>query len=868
MKCNCVRARNYVVQFAARIILGTLCLCLFLGSSAEATDSMLALDIPSQEISKALEAIAIQGDISLIFSPEEVGAGKAPELSGKYSLEQALGILLEGTDLVFSHISDNTISIKKNTPPIKAEQQPTTVSSENTKPVSSESSVANNTRESTQSATSEKIGQKQAELDAYDDYMLEDTVVTATKTGATMLQKTAMSITAFGEEELNKRSSFNLTDLADFAPNVNVWTSAAESVIYIRGIGNSSSGIFQEPNVGVYIDGVYMERGFAASMADFVDVERVEILRGPQGTLYGRNSTGGAMNIITKAPSDELTFKLAGEAARFDRYRFDGTISGPLVDGKINGRLTASTTTWEGHYDIVAGPTDQDNEFHSVRGSLDFNLHDNLDILLRADYQERENGTPISKLFTNDPNGQSAAYVLPNDFYDVKLNQSTEKSQKNWGFSGHITWRFPSNMTFRSITAYRHYEMDSSFDADATDLLIGVLKEQAEVKSFSQELQLDGTYGALTWLVGAYYYYLDDFYHYYDQSLSNFFIINTFPTQETDAYALYTNLNYMLTERFKLGAGIRYSYEEKNSREEDVFLTITPPGMDPFDILLLPTEIAEKDFSSVTPRLAGEFILTDDAMIYATIARGFRSGSFFAPNRLSGFDSSIDQETNWSYELGLKSDWYDKRLRVNLAGFFIQYEDMIVATAVYNPITDGFLSYRTNAGESEIWGLELEAMARPMKALTLNLAIGWLDTEYTKYLAVSRTPDPVTGRPTSVDLSGNKLPYSPELQMALGAQYVLTMGDRGFLTIRGDLSWQDKVYFDVYNEEVFSRDDVTLLNGFMRFETADARWSVEVYGKNLADKEYLMSQGPAGLADVVGTAGLPRTYGLRVSYSY
>ena len=823
------------------------------------------IHILGQPIRTALDSLVEQTSVSLVYKLEDLGTVTTQDVSGQYSTDQALEIMLKDTGLIFEKTSDGTIAIKKSNPKIST----TSLTNSNDKKVDQSSLMADSGENLSVKKEEEKNVQK---VNFEDDYVLKDTIVTATKTGETVLQKTSISITAFDDEQIKKQGSLNITDLADFAPNVNIWGGNGEGAIFIRGIGNDSTGILQEPNVGVYIDGVYMERGLGASMADFVDIERVEILRGPQGTMYGRNSTGGAMNIITKAPSDKLELKVVGEYASFDKLRFDGTITGPLMADKVNGRLTISTSQYDGYTDIVAGPTKNDIEFNSVRGSLNFKFHDDINILLRADYEERDNAAPINKMMTNDPTGAYASYVIPNGFYEVKTSQVSRKSQKSLGFSGHITWDLPAEITFRSTTAYREYEMSSDLDGDGTDLQIGNLREQSDLDTFSQELQFDGKYRALDWIIGAYYYSLDDYYHYSDYILNipglDSLNINSYPTQKTKAYALYSNLSYHITEKLILGGGIRYSYEEKDAAEKDVYFTITPSGVPPFDQLALPGEQMQDDWSSVTPKIKGEYILTDDAMIYTTIAKGFRSGSFFLPNRLSGFESNIDQETNWCYELGLKSDWFDKRLRINVAGFLNQYKDMIVATSVENLATGGYMTYRDNAGEAEIMGFEIEASARPLKELTLNLSIGWLDAEYIQFITASRNLDPVTGLATEIDLSGNRLPYSPEWQMAMGAQYIFTLNDFGFLTVRGDLSYKSKVYFDPYNVEAFSRDDLTLINGFVRYETIEGQWGVEVYAKNLTDEEYLMSQGPAGLSDLTGVLGSPRTFGLRVTYNF
>ncbi|MBW2366423.1 MAG: TonB-dependent receptor [Deltaproteobacteria bacterium] len=698
------------------------------------------------------------------------------------------------------------------------------------------------------------------EGESFDDYILEDTVVTATKTGETNLQETPISITALSDEQLKTRSTFNLVDLAAFSPNTDVWSSGGRQTYYIRGIGNASTSFLQEPNVGIYLDGVYMERGLGA-MNDFVDVERVEVLRGPQGTLYGRNSTGGAINILTKLPSDELSVKLVGEYARFDKLRLDASIAGPIAADKLLFRITGSTSQWDGHYDIIDGPTDQDNSLNAIRATLDFKPSDNLEFLLRGDYQKEKNETPTIKLI-NDTGfmGTVFGYVVPDDFYEMRRNVQDERESENSGVSGTITWSLPIGATLRSITAYRKYDEEIYKDGDGSNIPWQVSDIKSGFETFSQELQLDGTYNSLNWIVGGFYYTLDDDGVLLDDftGIQGIYYMLS-PHSETDAYAFFGNLTYgLLDDRLKVGAGVRYSHEEKKHILPDFDIMVPGVGA----VATIPGNDLMDSWEALTPKFLAEYKINDDAMIYANIAQGFRAGTFAATNP-EGL-RTIDPETNWSYEAGLKTDWMDKRLRINAAAFMSFYDDMQVDTLVISPATGLLAAAKTNAGESEIWGVELEAIARPLQALTLNLALGYLNAEYTEFKDVR---NPITG--IREDVSGNQMPFTPEWQMSLGAQYVFTLGEYGFLTCRGDLSWQDKVFFNEFNFESYSRDSLTLVNAFMRYETADSRWSVELYGKNLIDEEYFLIVSPGGDGlDKYGDLAMPATYGLRVSFNY
>ncbi|MBW2369114.1 MAG: TonB-dependent receptor, partial [Deltaproteobacteria bacterium] len=371
------------------------CLSVFPDTHLHAQNSLL-FDIPAQAVPSALDAFVDQSRTSLIYNPEGFEGVITRSVSGQYQAEQALKIMLEGTGLVYERTSDHTISItsrggqrKQESPDVTSDIQ----TAEPKKPKSIPEEGAHAVKSSSKDKTGKRSKESTSKRLFSGDYVLEDTVITATKTGATLLQITPMAVTALSDEQLTARGVSNLVDLAQFSPNTDIWSEGGKHIYYIRGIGNASTSYLQEPNVGIYMDGVYLERGFAA-MSDFVDVERIEVLRGPQGTLYGRNNTGGAINIITKIPTDELRIKLSAEAGNFEKLRFDGTVAGPIRKDKLNGRIVLSSSHWEGHYDIIAGPTDQDNSLNTVRGVLEFRFTDNIDFILRGDYQDYEYNTP------------------------------------------------------------------------------------------------------------------------------------------------------------------------------------------------------------------------------------------------------------------------------------------------------------------------------------------------------------------------------------------------------------------------------------------------------------------------------------------
>lgn len=820
-----------------RMGFGMVALLLFVflsGQTAFAGMKEYHFDIPSQEIITALDIFAETTNYSLLYSSKEIGHVITKKVSGLYTADQALALMLEGTGLVHHKTSDTSVSIKQESSNIpESHLQEAVPENQPVSPVEAEIKQAGS----------------QSKNDSGGDYTLEDTMVTATKTGETRLQETPIAITAISSEELKSKSTFGLTDVSQLAPNTEVLSSAGKKTAYVRGIGTASINSLLESNVPIYLDGIYLERGLGA-FNDFVDVERIEVLRGPQGTIFGRNSTGGAINIITKMPTDELSGTAMLEYGSDDKKRFDGTIAGPLLKDKLNGRLTFTASERGSHYNMVSGPDIEDSSLAGVRGVLDFKPSDTVNFTLRGDYTEAEYNDPVFKLLSESGSYISKlGYIEPSGFYDVTNNRENSRDTTNWGVSGHLDIDLPNGMTFRSITAYRKYLEDAEYDNDGTDLqLLSMVDGEKDLDQFSQEIQLDGSWRRLNWLVGAFYYHYEEASattEPYDLIFPGYYSISDV-NQTTDAYALFSNMNFKVTDKFSVGAGIRYSYEEKEVKSN--------PTESPVPVFGLSSVDLEEAWDKVTPKIGTEYQINPDAMVYASISTGFRSGTF-APSNVLPASQVIDPENNLSYETGIKTDWFDKRLRINAALFLSQYEDMQVSSIVNNK---GML---TNAAESTLKGVEIEVLAKPLPALTLNFSGGYLDAKYDDYMGLNSFGQ-------AVDNSGNQMPFVPEISMNMGGQYVFDLKKFGFITVRGDASFRDKTYYSPANEEYLSQDELWLFKAFARYEPSDARWSLELYGKNLTDEEYYTNLSSVLPGDRVADPAPGRTFGVRFTYNF
>lgn len=691
-------------------------------------------------------------------------------------------------------------------------------------------------------------------------FELEEMTVTATKTGETNLQETPLSITVFSSDFLLNSNTYDLPELAQFVPNAQFSTDGPVMVGFIRGIGTTDTFIGAEQNVGFYLDGVYIEKGFGV-MQNFIDVERIEVLRGPQGTLYGRNATSGTVDIIFKQPTDNLTALIGLEVGNYGKIRVDGTISGPLIEDRAKIRLTFSDSNQDGTVKNLGPGADLlDEDYTGARGELQLTPTDILDIRLSADYLDSESHVGSTKMLTSDGLagtvfapmfGFTTDQIVIEDFWTTAHSDDNMQWIENRGVTGKVDINLPGDTTLRSITAVR--KMDLSWRIDIEGTLLPLLTSNGGVYTdqFSQELQLNGRLDRLTWVAGLFYYKVDN--DYPDFHVDNALMppgpgqaITIDATQKTDAWAAYGNLNYALTDKFSVEAGMRYSKEEK---ELDFIQSFAIPWGPP-DV----NAQASDNWDDLSPKFGVQYRASEDALIFASVSKGFKSGGY-APMNPPGSNYILEPEKVWSYEAGVKTDWLNSKLRANLTAFLMDY------TNLQTEGQEGPFVLTTNASAAEIKGFELEMTALPANSFMLTGSLSYLDARYTDTLMVENSAGIL------VDANGNYLPHAPKWKFVFGPQYGFALKDYGIVTLRGDLSWTDDQYFFSHNDQV--QKAYTLVNGVVRFETYNGRWSFALYGKNLTDEKYFTQMGPLfGANDVIAQPAAPMTFGLQVTWKY
>ena len=717
------------------------------------------------------------------------------------------------------------------------------------------------------------------------------------------LQDVPVSVSVADAEDLERQGISATTDLTLIVPNLQFATygtltgnnSAAQ--VFIRGIGQTDATPGVDPGVGVYIDEVYMGRSVGGAM-DFRDIATTQVLRGPQGTLFGRNTIGGAVLLTTNRPGAGNTIRVGvGE----DNL-FEGFAAIDLVDQDTVGvRASLGARSRDGYVTRAVDGADLGDE-NSWTGqvSLEWDPTPSLNVLLRGDYaEEDENGSPfvfldinetaafpmIASAFAGCP-GSSFPPPTPvpnvddprcaNDFQDRGpfVNGGTGpvfSTLENSGLSAVVTWDVNEQWTLKSISSGRKLEWAGARDADNTPLLILYTNYSSESDQFSQELQAQYTGDRLNGVVGAYYF---------DETSKDRVIVElgtpgtSYDTNRveltTEAVALFTEWTYDLTDALSVTGGLRYTEEEKGI--EGAWFNVagagTPEPPIPTDLcpvvgapvagcLFVARTPFTEDFSSVTGSANVAYRFNEGLMAYASVSQGFKSGGFNqrynALLNTDGSPLSFDEETAQSFEVGFKSN-PGPSIRLNGAIFSNAYDDIQLTYRV------GPAPLLFNAGEATINGAELELYYAPTDALIIDASLGYLDAEMD---TVRTVPDLGAQTPTATTQEGDRLPRAPETEFHIGASYVFDIGSRFEVTPRLDMTYRDSIFFDAGND--IGEDSVTLLSGSLTLTDVMNDWKVSLRGDNLTDELYLLS-GTTSASTATGySEGIyarPRTFSL------
>ena len=672
--------------------------------------------------------------------------------------------------------------------------------------------------------------------------VIEEVIVTAERRESTLLQ-TPVALSVFNEEFLDQSTVRSIQDVAPYSPGFSYTQVSNFPQLNMRGIGLEQINMGGEPGVAFHVDGVYQARPYV-NEAVFVDLARVEVLRGPQGTLYGRNATGGSVNLIANAPASEPEGQVGLLFGNHNRVRASAVASGPLGNATRRGRFSVVSDQRDGYLDNELNGSDvEDAQSVSVRGALEFDLASNLMLQIAADHMVTDDTGPLFRVGDIGGTAPALGGRVADDPWKIFADGPSDHHIRSSGGSVRLEWAL-EGMTVMSLSAFRRSSFDLRSDLDGTDFTLVNEDLHEDASQFSQELQLASANDAgLRWLVGAYFFHEDaDLDYAFDIPILGTQIL-FLSEQETTAYALFGELSIDLSDRLTLTAGLRFSNDDKDGSTQQTFFVVGNVDVD-------------DSWKAWTPRIVLDFTVTDDTFLYASAARGFKAGGI---NTGSLQASAYDPEFIWNYELGVKSRAFGNRLQTNVAAFYYEYDDLQV-----NQFDVG-QTFIENAAQATGRGLEVEATALFGTRLSVNLGMAYLDTEFTDYLALD-TFRPALG---VLDLDGNSLPRAPEFSASLVVQYDVPLASGATISNRLEYLLQDDVYFTGFNTSFAEGGGYDLLNARIAYGAVSGRWEVAVFGKNLTDEAYEIAATVSGInAGTLELFGAPRTYGLEMRYRF
>lgn len=705
-------------------------------------------------------------------------------------------------------------------------------------------------------------------------------VITVTATRKTEnLQQVALSVTALSADELQKQHISDLGDLESHIPNLNLHVGdAANAVVYIRGVGQIDSISFNDPGVGVYLDDVYMGR-VQGSFLDVVDPEQIEVLRGPQGTLYGRNTIGGAVKFTSAKPTKDTQAYINTHIGSFNEKGIKGSLSGTLIEDQLLGRVAFSKTSRDGYGDnSFDGKGDNDKDNMAWRASLLSTPNDNFSAYFVVD------GSKSDPSRSRTPHRETEIYsvktgaMVPTtkDRFDVDVNYNDLDKLETLGASLTLQY-YLDNFTFKSISAYREMDYRTHLDLDGTrDSSFGIYNFEDQDQT-SQEFQLIYNNDKLSVVSGLYFFNENDLT--FGGAIASDFFVPVAPgvyfpypimsagkrISENTSKAIYANLNYQLTDKLGMTVGARYTHERKEvtnhgeeffgtglttaEQMEQAFGTGIGGSLTGFD--------AEKEWNSFSPKLGFDYQLNNDVMLYTTASRGFKSGGF--NGRLTSVAQPFDPEELWSYEAGFKSLLADQSVRLNFAAFYNDYKNFQLSRFSIDADSGAFLSLFENAGKATIYGAELELTVIATDNLTFNINGGYLGGGYDELIGDF-------GKEISDD---RELVNAPKFNARIGVDYWFDVGNLGELSLNVSASYRSKTYLTVSSSEVLAQPSYSLVDFSLNYEASE-HWNLSLYGKNLTDKQYRhhgfdLSASP-GVE--IGYYGAPRTFGLNARYTF
>jgi len=694
---------------------------------------------------------------------------------------------------------------------------------------------------------------------------IADIVVTAQKR-AQNLQDVPISVSAFDDKAIREAGFTNSLSIGDQVPNLEIKTFGGVPNIFIRGVGNNDFNASSIGPISIYRDDVVVA-STGSQIFSLFDLERIEVVRGPQGTLFGKNTTGGAIQFYSKLPEDRFEGNARIGYGRFDLFEAEAAASMPLADG-LSVRIAGMVRRRDGEkVNLFTGDRAVDVDEAAARAILRWQPDSATDIKLsvgggrdRSDYLENK---PIGTINGADLFGYTDPF--PNNSNLLNFNGPSQNHSDNIFVNFDASHEF-GDLTLRWITGFDDSDVDNRVDVDGGPFRIDEIVFLSHAKQFTQEVQLSYDRGPLNAILGAFYF------HEKLQADSNADLLGeltfaqgalpviTRASRKNNAYAIFGQATYAIVPELRFTAGGRYTIDKvKATHQADLiegyFDRDIPNGA---PVALVPFARLSDTFKSFSWRVSLDYDVTQDVMAYASIDKGFKAGGFNIGIITSVAErTQVDPEYLTSYEIGLKSTLFDRRLRLNLSAFWYDYTDLQVLSVNVQAGSAVPTLGLDNAADATIKGIELEATAVPTDWLDLGLNMGILDAKYKNY--TSAAIDPVSGLPR--DFSGNRMPGAPKFTLSANAQVTVPVGQ--FETRwRVEYNYTGKKYYNNAQEDLISSGEgYGLLNLRATLADPDNGWEFAVWGKNVTGKSYIVDA-----TDTSGFGFVPHYFGERATY--
>ncbi len=710
--------------------------------------------------------------------------------------------------------------------------------------------------------------------DVPEERFLDEVVVTAERRSQN-LQEVPISVTVFNSNDIKDGRITNMSDLAKETPNLKMSTfNIGEPQIYLRGIGNTNDSVASDPAVAVFLDDVYIGRPGATTF-DLYDLDRIEVLRGPQGTLYGKNATGGAIGIYTKRPSEDFEIK-AGATVGSDNLQVLRFYVNGAISDTVNGKFTATSRERDGYSQNIVTGLDLDDESNlSARGQILIDAREDVEVLLGFDYTDEDpngNCRTLGKLDVS-PQPFGGAFIptlvaISNPPRTCTHSIIDESEKTIFGLLARIDWDTGGG-TLSSITGYRESDLrwrQMLGGQDSPPNLLSVDDgADEEADQISQEFRFASDGGDnFNWVAGL--YFMEENANRREQFITNF----TFPAfvpfsgtvdflqdNKTTSYAAFGQATWNVSDVFAITVGGRWTEDEKSITQSanDLINDGTPAAIPLGPGTTYGPVSAKNSWSQFTPRLSLDWRATDDHLLYVTWAEGYKSGVF--PSQATSAavaTTSLEPEEVTSLEIGAKTEWLDNRLRVNAAYFTMDYEQLQVFQLINLQLV------AENAEEASVDGIEIEAAFAVTEDLTIAGGYGNTDSNYDNYVVTN----PNTG--TVVDNTGNELARSPDETWTLAVNYLAELQNGGQFEFNAGWAHTGDYFHEPTNDVRSFQESHSVIDAFVRYGAPDNRWDLTVWGKNLNDELYIAHMINSTFGGAVEIYAPPRTYGATFNY--